>query len=80
MCKAHGWRTGTRYCTATNRDGTPGGNLVATTPSGVAIYRRELDEDGDGGIKRQEIDDFNRHGREDEIREAAAESARLGGP
>lgn len=40
MSKAYGWRKGTRYCEATNKDGTPCGNLVKTGESGYIIYRK----------------------------------------
>lgn len=37
---SRGWRRGEAYCEATNRDGTPCGNKVATGESGYIIYRK----------------------------------------
>jgi hypothetical protein len=39
MSKAFGWRSGTRYCEAKNRDGTDCGNTVKTGESGYIIHR-----------------------------------------
>jgi hypothetical protein len=35
-----GWRRGEAFCAATNRDGKPCGNKVATLPSGAVVYRK----------------------------------------